>query len=207
MPSSRPEAQRFDGRTAASRERFLAATGFVLRLDPILEKLARAQQRLLQSADSIPTEHWKRRPARGGWSAAELIAHLIMVERSVIAKADRILQKTPKQFSIFRSFHLPMALVEARIVRRKTPVPLDPQLVQEKETMLATLREVRERTLAFLDETKSRNLSVYRWPHPLLGSLDMYDWFQFLASHEVRHEKQLREIAASLPKAIATLQK
>jgi hypothetical protein len=187
--------------------RFLASTGFVLRLEPILEKLARAQQRLLQSADSIPTEHWKSRPKRGGWCAAELLAHLIMVERSVIGKADRILQKTPKRFSVFRRFHLPMALVEARIVRRKTPVPLDPQLVQEKETMLAALREVRERTLAFLDETKGRNLSVYRWRHPLLGSLNMYDWFEFLAAHEVRHEKQLREIAAGIPKPIAILQK
>jgi hypothetical protein len=35
----------------------------------------------------------------------------------------------------------------------------------------------------------------------------MYDWFQFVAAHEARHEKQMREIAASLPKAIATLQK
>jgi hypothetical protein len=187
--------------------RFLASTGFVLRLEPILEKLARAQQRLLQSADSIPAEHWKTRPKRGGWCAAELIAHLIMVERAVIGKADRIQQKTPKQFSVFKRFHLPMALVEARIVRRKTPVPLDPELVQEKETILAALREVRERTLAFLDETKSRNLSAYRWPHPFLGSLNMYDWFEFLAAHEVRHEKQLRQIAAGIPKPIANLQK
>jgi uncharacterized damage-inducible protein DinB len=179
----------------------------VPRLDLILEKLARAQQRLLLSADSVPAEHWKTRPKRGGWCVAELIAHLIMVERSVVGKADRVLQKTPKQFSILRRFHLPMALVEVRIVRRKTPVPVDSELVQEKETMLAALREVRERTLAFLDETKGRNLSAYRWSHPFLGSLDTYEWFQFVAAHEVRHEKQLRKISAVLPKAIATLQK
>jgi hypothetical protein len=118
-----------------------------------------------------------------------------------------VLQKTPKQFSVFRRFHLPLALVETRIIRRKTPLPLDPELVQEKETMLAALREVRERSLAFLEETKGRDLSKYRWPHPFLGSFDMYEWFQFIASHEVRHEKQMREIAVSLPKAIATLQK
>ncbi len=177
------------------------------RLEPILEKLARAQHHLLRAADSVPSEHWRTRPDRGGWCAAELVAHLIMVERAVIGSADRVLQKAPKQFSMLKKFHLPMALVEARIIRRKTSVPLDPELVQEKETMLAELREVRERTLAFIDETKERNLSVYRWRHPFLGSLNMYGWFQMIAAHQVRHEKQLREISAGLPKAIATLQK
>ena len=181
--------------------------GFVPRLELTLEKLARAQHHLLRSADSIPTEHWKTPPKRGAWSAAEVIAHLVMVERAVVGKADRVLQHTPKEFSFFKRFHLPLALVEGRIIRQKTPVPLDPELVQEKETMLAALREVRERTLAFLDETQGRDLSKYRWPHPFLGSFDVYEWFQFVASHEVMHEKQLREISAGLPKAIATLQK
>jgi uncharacterized damage-inducible protein DinB len=179
----------------------------VAKLDLILEKLAHAQRRLLRSADSVPADQWKTRPARGGWSAGELIAHLIVVERGVVGKADRIQQKTPKQFSFFQRLHLPIRLVEARVIRQKSPTPLDPELIQEKETMLAALRDVRERTLAFLEETQGRNLSEYRWRHPFLGSFDMYDWFQFVAAHEARHEKQMREIAASLPKAIATLQK
>ena len=130
-----------------------------------------------------------------------------MVERSVVGKADRVLQKAPKQFSVLKRLHFPLALVEARIIRRKTPMPPDPALLQEKETMLAELRDARERTLAFLEETKGRDLSKYRWPHAFLGTLNVYEWFQFIASHEVRHEKQMREIAASLPKAIASLQK
>jgi len=179
----------------------------VAKLDLILEKLAHAQRRLLRSADSVPADQWKTRPARGGWSAGELIAHLIVVERGVVGRADRIQQKTPKQFSFFQRLHLPIRLVEARVIRQKSPTPVDPELIQEKETMLAALRDVRERTLAFLEETQGRNLSEYRWRHPFLGSFDMYDWFQFVAAHEARHEKQIREIAASLPKAIATLQK
>lgn len=177
------------------------------RLEPILEKLAHAQQRLLRAADSVPAEQWKTRPERGGWCAAELVAHLIMVERAVIGSADRVLQKGPQQVSLLRKFHIPMALVEARIIKRKSPLPLDPELVREKETMLAELREVRERTLAFLDETKERDLRAYRWRHAFLGSLNIYGWFQMIAAHQVRHEKQMREIAGGLPKAIATLQK
>jgi len=170
----------------------------VAALEPILDKLARAQRSLLRTADSVPAEQWKATPARGGWSAAEVVAHLIMVERSVIGNADKISQKPPKHFPIVRRFHLPLALVQARIVRRKTPIPVDAGLVREKEDMLAELREVRGRTLAFLEETKGRDLSVYRWPHPFLGTLNMYEWLVMIAAHEIRHEKQMREIAASL---------
>src|SRR5258707_4929981 len=131
----------------------------VAKLDLIFEKLANAHRRLLRCADSVPVEQWKTCPARGGWSAGELVAHLIMVERSVVGTADRIQQKTPKQFSFFARLHLPIQLVEARVIRQKSPIPLDAALMQEKETMLAALRDVRERTLAFLDETKARNLS------------------------------------------------
>jgi hypothetical protein len=73
--------------------------------------------------------------------------------------------------------------------------------------MLAELREARERSLAFLAGTKDRDLGQYYWPHPALGTLNIYEWIQFLAAHEVRHTKQMREIAASLPKAIDSLQK
>jgi uncharacterized damage-inducible protein DinB len=177
----------------------------VPRLVPILEKLAHTRHRLLRSADSVSAEHWKTRPDRGGWCAAELVAHLIMVERSVVGKADRMLQKSPNHIPLFKRFHLPLALVEARIIRQKTPMPLDMEMVQEKETMLAELREVRERTLAFLEETRGRNLGKYRWPHPFLGTFDVYEWFQFVAAHEVRHEKQMREIAASLQKDVEVL--
>ena len=180
---------------------------FVPRLEPILEKLALAQHRLLRTADSVPADQWQASRGNATWSAAQVVAHLIMVERTVIGNADRLLQKTPKHFSLLKKFHLPLALVESRVIRRKTPIPIDPQLIREKETMLAELREVRERTLAFLEETKGRDLSVYCWPHPFLGTFNVYGWFQIIAAHEVRHEKQMREIVASLPKAIETLQK
>ena len=101
-----------------------------------------------------------------------------------------------------------MAVVESRLIRRKAPSPPpDTQLLPEKEEMLAELRGVRERTLAFIEETRGRDLRPYRYKHSFLGSLNLYEWFQFIASHEVRHTKQMREIAANLPKVVASLQK
>jgi uncharacterized damage-inducible protein DinB len=174
-------------------------------LDSIIACMAKAQRRLLSAADAVPAEEWKTRPSEGRWSAAELVAHLMMVERAVIGKADRVAQKPPKRVSLLMRIHIPMTLVELRWIRRKSPVPVEPEMLSGKEEMLAELRTVRERSLAFLDETKGRNLGEYCWKHPALGTLNAYEWMQFIASHELRHTKQMKEIAASLPKSVESL--
>jgi hypothetical protein len=176
-------------------------------LEPIYAKLARAQDALLRAADGISVEQWERRPGGGAWSAGEIVAHLIMVERAIIGTADRLAQKEPKPVPLLKRFHLPLVVVKSRMIRWKSPIPLDPQLVREKEVMLAGLREVRERTLRFLEETRKRDLNVYRWPHPFLGVLTAYEWFELVAAHEARHTKQMKELAGNLLKAVARLQK
>lgn len=176
-------------------------------LEIIVENLARAQSELLRAADAVPAEQWKTRPADGRWSAGELIAHLSAIERAILGRADKLLQKPPKSVPFYKRFHVPMMIVEARVIRRKAPEALEPQMVGEKEEMLAQLRGVRERTLAFIEETRGRDLSRYNMSHPFLGNLNAYDWLQFVASHEIRHMKQMREIAASLPKTVTTLHK
>ena len=176
-------------------------------LDSIISRMTRAQTGLLSAADAVAADEWKTQPSEGKWSAAELVAHLMMVERAVIAKADRVAQHPPKRISLLKRIHIPMALVESRWIRRKSPVLVEPEMLGDKEVMLAELRTVRERSLAFLEETRSRNLAEYCWAHPALGTLNTYEWMQFIASHEVRHTKQMREIVADLPKAIESLQK
>lgn len=172
------------------------------KLDSILDSLVKTQTGFLRAADAVPAADWKNSPGEGRWSAAELVAHLIMVERAVIEKADRVSRKSPKQISLLKKIHLPMALVATRVIRRKAPVPVDPKMLRNKEIMLAELRTVRERSLAFLEETRGRDLGQYYWAHPALGTLNIYQWLKFVSAHEVRHTKQMREIAANLPKLI-----
>jgi hypothetical protein len=176
-------------------------------LDPILGQLAAAQSAFFRAADAVSLEQWTCRPGPGEWSAAEVVAHLVMVERAIVGGADRVTQKQPKYIPYLKRLHLPLLLVESRIIRRKSPIPLDSSLLGGKEDMLAELRGVRERTLAFLEETQKRDLSEYRWKHAFLGMLNVYEWFEMIAAHQVRHTKQMREIAARLPKDVVISQK
>jgi len=176
-------------------------------IEVIAGKLARAQAGFLRAADGVHTNLWKTNPETGVWSAAELVAHLILVERFIVGTADKMMRKPPLAVPVYKRLHLPLAIVEARLIRRKTPIPLSPELICGKEAMLGELREVRGRTLAFLDETKSRDMSAYGWRHPFVGRLNFYQWFEFVGCHQVRHAKQMQEIAESFPKSVATLQK
>jgi uncharacterized damage-inducible protein DinB len=176
-------------------------------LPTIIENLGRAQSGLLRAAAAVPAEQWKTRPAEGRWSAGEVICHLSAVERTILCRADKLLQKPQNPAPFYKRFHVPMMFVEARVIRRKAPTPLEPQAVREKEEMLAELRHVRERTLAFIEETMERDLSKYCMAHAFLGTLNAYEWLQFIASHEVRHTKQMRGIAGGLPKTVTSLQK
>ena len=173
-------------------------------LPSTVEKLCRAQEALLKAADAIPSDAWNTPPGADSWSAAHLVAHLCQVERGVLGYADRVIRKIALPVPLLKRFHFPLAIVELRLIKRKTPIPLDPELLMAKETMLAELRSVRERTLAFLEETHGRDLSAYYWPHPFLGRLNFYDWFTFVASHQIRHTKQLAEISKNLPNRVVS---
>ena len=171
-------------------------------IEPIREKLARAQTAFFRAADTIPAVKWDSCPGLNEWSAAELVAHLMVVERGVVTNVDQLTQTAPIPVPFPKRLHFPMWLVEARVIRRKSPVPLDPSLMAEKEAMLGGLRRVRERTLAFISETERKDLSMYCWRHPFLGMLNTYEWMEMIAAHQLRHTKQVREIETKLSRKL-----
>jgi hypothetical protein len=129
-----------------------------------------------------------------------------MVERTIVGGADRITQKVPERVPFLKRLHVPLWVVETRMIKRKSRLLLDAALVQNKEDMLGELRATRERTLAFLQETDKRDLRKYFWPHPFLGMLNAYEWFEMIAAHQVRHTKQMVEICGRLPKLVGISQ-
>src|SRR5689334_5598443 len=91
-------------------------------------------------------------------SIEAIIGKLARAQESFLRAADAVptaLWKTgPENGAWCAAVHIPLAVVEARLIRRKTPIPINPELVRDKEAMLGELREVRGRTLAFLEETQ-----------------------------------------------------
>ncbi len=167
-------------------------------LNAILTHLNQTRAGLLAVLETIPAERWRKQPPQGGWSAAEVIAHLTMVEQAILGGAERVLQKEPTPISLWKRVHIPPMVSEWRTFKRQTPIPLDPALLDEKQAMLDRFQALRQRTLAFIETNQHRDLSRWRYPHPFFGSLNIYSWLRNIYHHEIRHTKQLREIARSV---------
>lgn len=167
-------------------------------LGPIVEKLTAARAQLLAVAETVSAGLWQKQPAPGRWSAAEVIAHLTMVETAVLKGARKLLQTDPVPVPFWRRLHIPPKLSEYRLIKRQSPLPLDPAYLGEKDAMLERFRALRAETLAFLESNRGRDLTRWRWPHPFFGSLNASTWFKMISYHERRHTKQLREIVKAL---------
>jgi len=160
----------------------------------IVELLNRAHLDLLEACETFPASRWSKAPGKGRWSAGEVVAHLTMVEASVLTGTRELLSRKPGRHSVLEKLHIPVALTTWRLIKRKAPVPVDSSLVKAREEALDGYSAARTRTLKLLAQHSSRDLAHYRRNHPFLGSLNLYDWMRVLAYHEIRHTKQIREI-------------
>ncbi len=167
-------------------------------MEAIVEKLNRSRAGLLSAVERVPTERWQKRPGNGAWSAAEVVAHLTVVETAVVSGATKWVQTEPKPVPFWKRLHLPLALTTLRLVKTKTSIPLDTRLVGEKDAMLERYRTVRDQTLAFVETNRERDLRRWRRPHPFMGSFNGNTWLKFIGYHEARHTKQIRAIVKSL---------
>jgi hypothetical protein len=123
-----------------------------------------------------------------------VIAHVAIIEETTIFGMKRLLRAAPKPVPLRQRFHLPLAIATWRGRKVRTPIPLDSKRVRDKQESLAGLLATREATLAFIESTRGTDLSLYRYKHPFLGSLSMYDWFRTIGYHELRHAKQICEL-------------
>ena len=166
----------------------------MMNLRPLLENLRRSREKFIATARMVRDQDWRTPPSHGAWSAAEVVAHVTMVETLMTGAAAKITRKPPVSVPLSKRFHIPVALVAWRAMRVETPIPLDTLLLDDRELMLGRLAEQRQRTLSVLEAGRESNLRNYRVQHPFLGSVHYYDWFRTLAAHDTRHTKQLKEI-------------
>jgi hypothetical protein len=170
------------------------------KLEPIIERLNAVRTELEALLAEVPEERWQQRPRTGTWSVGEVVAHLTMVEEAIAGGTAKQLSKPPRAVPFWKRLHIPLRVVEWRWPRRESPIPLDATRLAGKAEMLSKFAAARQASLALLEANRNRDLSQYRAPHPFLGSLNYYDWYRLMASHEIRHSKQIREIIQSFRK-------
>jgi hypothetical protein len=162
-------------------------------LAPIFRHLQSSRAKLLSLAEEVSDSRWRESPGPDRWSAAEVLAHLAIIEETTIFGMKRLFT-APKPVPLGKRFHLPLAIATWRGRKVRTPIPLNANRVRDKQESFADLAATRKATLEFIESTRGTDVSPYRYVHPFLGSLNMYEWFRMIGYHELRHAKQIREL-------------
>jgi hypothetical protein len=163
-------------------------------LAPTTSFLNESRVRFLAAANRITDENWLISPEQDVWSAAEIVAHVGMVEESIIERCKKASASLPRPLPPLKKIHLPLVLATWRGKKVRSPVPLKPERIGNREQAYATLEQIRQRSLEFFDSVYDRDLSAHHFPHPFFGSLNLYEWYRFIGYHELRHRKQLCEL-------------
>jgi hypothetical protein len=176
------------------------------RIQELLDYLELHSHELREAVASVPAQLRETKPGDGGWSVAEVLEHLSIVERRIAslmtrqvaaARASGVGPDTETS-SVVATFANPDGVVnrERKIV---SPEPVRPTGSLDSETAQRALDQSRAAILLALHDANGVSLENLVQSHAVFGPLNMYHWIVAMALHEDRHAAQIREIGKSLP--------
>ena len=142
-------------------------------------------------------------PADGGWSAAEVLDHIAIAERSLVRALHKHEKGEPTRVpKVAWLYRLPISPAFWKI-RFKAPrlVRPRPRAEVKPAEVLEGLRTSRAGLLAIADRMGEEDFARMVFPHFLLGRFTGLTWFRFIGRHETRHLAQLRRVLAG-PKVL-----
>ena len=163
------------------------------------------RRELLQSFAGVDGEKLCRRAAPDGWSVAEIIEHLRMVESGVarlitkrVGQAkDAGLGEEKATTSVLPSFDRHLQYLDSKVL--KSPPMVQPRANVDISEALEGLESSREALRAAVVTADGLALGEIKHDHVVLGELDLYQWLIFVGQHENRHKKQIERTLKSIP--------
>lgn len=141
---------------------------------------------------------WKFKPALDRWSSAECAEHIAMVEdlsyRLITEKALKAPADPEKRKSIKFSDSGILRAGSERVQKWNAPERVQPsgRWAAPEEIVQIVLAQ-RTRTMEFVKTTQD-DLRTHFLDHPVLGTLDVYQWLLLLSGHMRRHTLQILEV-------------
>ncbi|HLB08202.1 MAG TPA: DinB family protein [Gemmatimonadaceae bacterium] len=175
------------------------------RIQELLDYLELHSHGLREAVASVPARLHEIKPRDGGWSVAEVVEHLALIEKRVAllltrqvaaARASGVGPDTETS-SVVATFANPSGVVD-RGRKIVAPEPVRPTGALDTESAQQALDQSRAAIVLALHDANGVSLENLMQSHPVFGPLNMYHWIVAAALHEDRHAAQIREIGKSL---------
>jgi hypothetical protein len=173
------------------------------RLAELVDYAAAQRKLLLVAVSTVPEPLRDERTHTGTWSIAQVLEHLHRVESGIARLLLRTIERGRARIPEEQETGSLLNSLDAYdLVRRDrrllAPGPVAPRGEYTAAQGLAALALSREALLAAIRSGDGLALGELTFPHPLLGSLDLYQWILFVGQHEARHAAQIAEIGRAL---------
>jgi DinB family protein len=163
------------------------------------------RRELLGSLKGVEGDRLCQRAKPDGWSVAEIIDHLRMVESGVarlitkrVGEAREAgLGQEESTSPVMPSFERHSEMLANAVLQ--SPAAVRPRADVDINEALDGLDSSREALRAAVLSADGLSLGEIRHNHPVLGELDLYQWLIFLGQHEGRHKNQIERTLRSLP--------
>jgi len=167
--------------------------------DRAVAELQGSRKAFLDSVAGLSAAQWNYKPDENTWSVAECAEHITLSEDFIFGMISQKLMKAPidpdKRPAVTDDFIL--TSVVDRSHKFKAPEPLVPSHKwPTTQAMLDHFSESRDHTVAWVRDTQD-DLRAHTYDHPVLKTMDGYQWILLLSAHTQRHTAQLNEVKAN----------
>jgi hypothetical protein len=164
------------------------------RLKGIFRELDRSRSILDDAVASVPSDRRTMSPP-DGWSVAQILEHLVIVERRITALVARLIGESkdaPAAPVASTGFDRARVLDRTAKIKSRSAEPTGTVSIEDSFRALDAARDELKRTVS-ADHTI--NFATITAPHPVFGTLTLYEWVDFVGSHMQRHAAQIRELS------------
>ncbi len=173
-------------------------------LTDVLAALDASRQALRDSVAAIPGAARTARPGPDRWSPVDIVEHLSLVESRFSAVVGGKItdalgsglgpEKQPREPLTERI----STMLADRSGKRNAPEAAIPSGTMDEHAAWAAADRARAGFRAAVLSADGLALSGVIHEHPFFGPLNVYQWVELIAAHEMRHVAQVRETAAQL---------
>ena len=173
-------------------------------LQEVLPLLDDSRAVLKTAIDQVPEGLRRTRPSSERWSVAEVLEHLVKVNRLFAERiATAVAEARAAGLGPERQPRDPLAAnvmraLKDRTERRPARDIIFPTGNVEASVAWAELDRAREDVRAAVRAADGLALGAVTAEHRFFGVLTVYQWVELVAAHECRHADQIREIAAAV---------
>jgi hypothetical protein len=165
-----------------------------------LTSLQSTHDAFLKSIAGLSKKQWRFKPAPDRWSVAEVSEHIAVSESTIFGLVQTKFMTSPaapeKRAEVAGKDEVVLQRVPDRSHKAQAPEFLKPtNRWANREEVTKAFEESRKATMDYI-RTTNDDLRDHFGPHPLLGTLDGYQWILLISAHSERHTKQIEEVKA-----------